>query len=152
MKGVWYNGTRRHLILQIIIVIFIIWLLVQYWYVAIGLVALSVVGWLVWNNPHNPPSKLSTYEKTVAYIIIKDGLGKFGITKKRSEGERYSVKKRYKNQQLRILWTSTLPCKGDGLEFERYCKTRVGSILKGREWFDKRLANELVKDVKKAGY
>jgi hypothetical protein len=138
--------------LPVIIAIFVVWLLVQYWYVVVGLAALGAVGWLIWNNPHDPPSKLSTYEKTVAYIIIKDGLGKFGITKKRSGGERYSVNKRYKNQRLRILWTSTLPCRGDGYEFEKYCKTRVGAILKGREWFDQRLANKLVKDVKKAGY
>jgi hypothetical protein len=109
----------------------------------------SMYSGVVWNSA---PKKHVTRQKTVAYIIIKDGYGKFGITKRRKQGEAYSVRKRYNNEYLKILWTTTLASRGEGYEFERYCKTRINRILKGKEWFSETQAPQLVADVKAAGY
>ena len=103
------------------------------------------------NGTHFAPPKESTQQKTVCYIIIKDGLGKFGITKKRDSREIDAVYRRYKNEPLTVLWTTTLSSRGQAFDFEEYCKTRV-KILAAREWFNQDEADRLVKDVIAAGY
>jgi len=103
------------------------------------------------NGTHFAPPKESTQQKTVCYIIIKDGLGKFGITKKRDPCEIDAVYRRYKNEPLTVLWTTTVSSRGQAFDFEEYCKTRV-NILAAREWFHQDEADRLVKDVIAAGY
>lgn len=142
-----------------IVIVFAIAIIYYFWYIFAGAGAIWLLWWfykqksmysgVVWNSA---PKKHVTQQKTVAYIIIKDGYGKFGITKKRKQGEAYSVHKRYNNEYLKILWTTTLASRGEGFEFERYCKTRINRILKGKEWFSETQAPQLVADVKAAGY
>lgn len=133
---------RRNSYSSLVIAICFIAAIVGYlWPIFLG----AGVVWLLWK-------KNVTKEKTVAYIIIKDGYGKFGITKKRKQGEKYSVRKRYNNKYIKILWTTTLSSRSEGYKFERYCKTRINYIVKGREWFFKAYAPQLVVEVKAAGY
>lgn len=103
------------------------------------------------NGTHFAPPKESTQQKTVCYIIIKNGLGKFGITKKKDSCEIDAVYRRYKNEPLTVLWTTTVSSRGQAFDFEEYCKTRV-NILAAREWFHQDEAVRLVKDVIAAGY
>ena len=103
------------------------------------------------NGAHYAPPKESTQQQTVCYIIIKNGLGKFGITKKRDRNERAAVRNRYNNEPLTILWTTTVSSRGQAFDFEEYCKSRV-KVLAAREWFHESEASRLVKDVTAAGY
>lgn len=84
--------------------------------------------------------------KTVAYIIVKDGYGKFGITTCSNKHEDLCVKRRYNNEPLEILWTKTLPSRQEAYRFEHWCKTLVTPI-KGREWFNVRNAKFLAEQA-----
>lgn len=84
---------------------------------------------------------------TVAYIIIKNGIGKFGITKKGNLSQHAAVNRRYNNEPLRILWTCVFKSRAAGYDYERFCKTKV-RIIEGREWFDARQAQGLVEICK----
>jgi hypothetical protein len=81
------------------------------------------------------PVRTSLAGPTVAYIILKDGYGKFGITVFKGFAESQDVRQRYSNKPIRVLWTKTLPSREAGRKFEAWCKTKV-QIIKGREWFD----------------
>lgn len=112
-------------------------------------VAALLLGLIIWSGSFNTKKKRkkkssnnSLSGKTVAYVITKDGHGKFGITTLREGREHYSVMKRYSHHPIQILWTKTLPTREAGYSFESWCKERV-AITRGREWFSIRDAQVL---------
>jgi hypothetical protein len=80
---------------------------------------------------------------TIAYIISKDGYGKFGITTSKSFNKNVDVKRRYSGEPIQIFWAKKLPSRDRGYKFEAWCKSKV-RVVKGREWFSSAQINELV--------
>jgi hypothetical protein len=136
--------------MPLIYALIIVALMIYTWPWLLGVVAL-LIGLAVWLRPKKKQKKKkrkttfgSLSGKTVAYVIIKDGHGKFGITTSRDGAECLSVIKRYSNHPIQILWTKTLPTRAAGYSFESWCKERI-AITHGREWFNVRDAHTLAR-------
>lgn len=97
-------------------------------------------------NRFNRPKRLKG--KTVGYIVIIDGYGKFGITTCRDGNQHKCVRRRYGGKKLNILWTKTFPSRDVAYLYEKWCKTRV-SIIKGNEWFRWHQAMGLVREARR---
>ena len=129
--------------------ILLIALLVHYWPFVLGLVVLGCAAFFLFKKPKSKRSrKKYSSDATVAYIIIKDGYGKFGITRKNNNSEHMAVVKRYNYEPLDILWTKTLRTRADGYKFEAHCKLQV-PIIKGREWTTSSEARRLCQVIKR---
>ena len=121
--------------MRIFIAFAIIYAAVVFWPVTFGLIALFFV------IKHQRP--FESKKAHIGYVIIKDGLGKFGITQKSSKNHIACVKKRYAYRPLTVLWTGQFKSKRAALDFERYCKSQVRHIVKGREWISQQEARTL---------
>lgn len=103
--------------------------------ITIGIIAYSVSVTPGGKRKRRRRTYAGSQRPTVAYLIEKDGYGKFGITYKNgAPTPAHAVYKRYYNEPLRIHWTKVLPTRDEALRFEEFCKTRV-PVIKGREWF-----------------
>lgn len=121
--------------MKLFLLLVITYVAITYWPVTLGLTVLLFVIRL-W-RPFEPR------EAYIGYVIIKDGLGKFGITKKSKKDHLACVKKRYGYKPLVVLWTGQFRSKRAALDFERYCKSQVRHIVKGREWVSQQEARAL---------
>lgn len=120
--------------MQVIFVILFFWAIVYFWpWLLIGFVSVwALKRFVFWvPDPH------------IGYVILKDGMGKFGITRKNGNSHELAVKKRYSYRPLRILWTGEFKDRRAAYNFEDYCKNFVKEIVRGREWTTKREAQAL---------
>lgn len=125
--------------MQIIQAILLVSVLVYFWPWVLGIAALILCLVLTFPKSRSGRKKRrktsrSLQGSTVAYIILKDGRGKFGITASRAGVKELDVAHRYSNEPIQILWTKTLPTRSEGYAFEAWCKRQV-YVTKGREWF-----------------
>lgn len=121
--------------MRVFIALAIIYAAVVFWPVTLGLILLFFV------VKHWRP--FESKKAHIGYVIIKDDLGKFGITQKSAKNHTTCVKKRYAYRPLTVLWTGQFKSKRAALDFERYCKSQVRHIVKGREWISQQEAHTL---------
>jgi hypothetical protein len=112
--------------IQIVYIAILLSLLYRFWpiFLAIGIAYFFFRSWK-WHRAPDPH---------IGYVVIKDGLGKFGITRKNGKTAILAIKKRYNSQPLEVLWTGKFRDREAAFNFERYCKSQVRHIVKGREW------------------